>query len=404
MPRQNQLFREQAVAAQNVMNGRIRVAPSPSWTRINLLLIGSISVAVIFASFATYSRTVPIQGTIQTEEGTAVVRAREQGAILLSVKIGDKVTNGQKIAEIKIERQDETGDLALQRQDALRSEIMMAQTRANAAREAGVSMAEAANMRANAALSRIETLNAQLEQARIQTQAAQVDLDRAREIAQKGFLSKRDLEARESALASRRQQEAEILERISAARGDAASARAEASQAISMSVAEEANAKESSSRARLMQSENTTSSTNVYVSQSDGIVASLPYRNGQIVQQGQVVGVVMPENAKLIATFEIPSDRMAEVRRGQVVRIAVDAYPYGKFGVLEGKVRSVSLAAIPNGEKAIYLVEAEMPQIITAYGRQERLLPGMTITARIKTQERTLIQWLLDPILAVSER
>jgi len=45
-----------------------------------------------------------------------------------------------------------------------------------------------------------------------------------------------------------------------------------------------------------------------------------------------------------------------------------------------------------------------MPQIITAYGRRERLLPGMTITARIKTQERTLIQWLLDPILAVSER
>lgn len=404
MPRQNQLFREQAVAAQNVMNGRIRVAPSPGWTRINLLLIGSVSIAVIFASLATYSRTVPIQGAIQTEEGTAVVRAREQGAILLSVKIGDKVTDGQKIAEIKIERQDETGDLALQRQNALRSEIMMAQTRANAAREAGVSMAEAANMRANAALNRIETLNAQLDQARIQTQAAQIDLDRAREIAKKGFLSKRDLEARESAVASRRQQEAEILERISAARGDAASARAEASQAISMSIAEEANAMESSSRAQLMQSESATSSTNVYVSQSAGIVASLPYRSGQVVQQGQVVGVVMPENAKLIATFEIPSDKMAEVREGQVVRIAVDAYPYEKFGVLEGKVRSVSLAAIPNGEKAIYLVEAEMPQIITAYGRQERLLPGMTITARIKTQERTLIQWLLDPILAVSER
>jgi membrane fusion protein len=41
---------------------------------------------------------------------------------------------------------------------------------------------------------------------------------------------------------------------------------------------------------------------------------------------------------------------------------------------------------------------------IDAYGRQEPLMSGMAVTARVVTGEQSLLQWLFEPLLAIQRR
>jgi membrane fusion protein len=49
------------------------------------------------------------------------------------------------------------------------------------------------------------------------------------------------------------------------------------------------------------------------------------------------------------------------------------------------------------------VVEIDNPEVI-AFGRREKLVPGMTLTARIVTEKQSLIEWLFEPLFAVRRR
>lgn len=404
MPQERELFRRSAIDAQNVMNGKVRVSPPPSWKTINLLLTGLVATAVIFASLVSYSRTVSVSGTIQAESGESIVRSRNPGYIELDVTLNQKVTKGQKIASIDIESADESGENALRQKSAIESEIAIAKQRAAAARSAGQSLRDAAMFRSQSASQQAANLQDQLTQARARTATARSDLERARIIAERGFVSRRDLEIRESEVAARLQEEALIQERISAARGLALSARAEADQAIGQAQIAETEALETVSRAEFSAASETMSQENVYEASQSGTVVSLPFRSGQTVSAGDTMAIIMPEGGGVIAILEINASQMAMIDENQTVKVAIDAFPYQKFGMIEGTVKGVNRAAIERQGESVFLVEVEIPENINAYGKKERLLPGMSIKARIISQKRSLIEWLLDPLLAVARR
>lgn len=404
MPGTEDLFRRQAVDAQNVMHGRVRIAPPPGWTMTTGIIVGTVLLAIVFASFASYARTVAISGQIETDRGIPTIFAQEPGIVDLRVRLGDNVEQGQVIAETSLLGSDERGNLALRRQRALEEEKAVAQMRAQSATAAGNSQAQAARMRAAAASSRITSLQEQLNQARSRTRTAEADLERARSIAERGFLSRRDLEQRESEVFARRQEESSIEERIAAARGEVASANAEAEQAISRSQVERAEALETITRAEQGEADRSAATKEVHVAPSRGLIASLPVRSGQALRGGETIAVIAPEGAQIVATLRLPTNVMGDVRPGQEVKIAVDSYPYQTFGMLRGTVDSVSRVATEDNGQDVYLVQVDLPDAIIAYGQREPLLPGMTVTARITTQERTLMQWLLDPLYAVARR
>ena len=119
---------------------------------------------------------------------------------------------------------------------------------------------------------------------------------------------------------------------------------------------------------------------------------------------------IVPAGAKLRAELAVPSAAIGFVKRGQQVRLAIDAFPYQRFGTVTGKVQTVSASAInaqgPNGTTiAVYPVTVAIEQAsIAAYGRTEPLVPGMTLAARIVTEKQSLLQWLFEPFFAVWRR
>lgn len=92
------------------------------------------------------------------------------------------------------------------------------------------------------------------------------------------------------------------------------------------------------------------------------------------------------------------------------MRLAIDAFPYQRFGSVAGKVLTVSTSTVSaqatNGAgRRVYPVTVALGRSsIRAFGRSQQLVPGMTLTARIVTERRSLFEWLFEPLYAVSKR
>jgi membrane fusion protein len=119
--------------------------------------------------------------------------------------------------------------------------------------------------------------------------------------------------------------------------------------------------------------------------------------------------LLVPQGATLRAELQLPSKAAGLVKKGQRVRLAIDAFPYNSFGTVGGKITEVSVAAYQSpdatSQSQSYLVVVALDRnYIEAFGERQPLLPGMTLTARIVTQELTLLQWLFEPLYAVGRR
>jgi membrane fusion protein len=125
---------------------------------------------------------------------------------------------------------------------------------------------------------------------------------------------------------------------------------------------------------------------------------------------------VVPSNSKLQAILYAPSRALGFLKPGQAVKIKLDAFPYQKFGVAEGKVISIADSPVRASESSagtrlatstetgepMYTVRVELDkQIIEAYGNQQRLRPGMQLDAEIQLDTRRIYEWVLEPLFSL---
>ena len=141
-----------------------------------------------------------------------------------------------------------------------------------------------------------------------------------------------------------------------------------------------------------------------------GRVTALTARIGQPANAQVPLMAIVPAGSVLRAELAIPSSAIGFIKPGQAVRLAIDAFPYQRFGTVNGKVLTVSASAIsrtgPNGAVfAVYPVTVALDQFgVEAFGRREPLISGMTLTARIVTEQQSLLEWLFEPLYAVRRR
>lgn len=131
--------------------------------------------------------------------------------------------------------------------------------------------------------------------------------------------------------------------------------------------------------------------------------------------EGQVTATVVPDNVQLQAYLYLPSRAVGFVRRGQAVKLRYDAFPYQKFGAQDGVVTDVSLAQIAQEQipeslplqsrEGLYRVTVRLAaQTIRAFEEQKPLFPGMIAEADLMQENRTLLEWILEPLIAAKER
>ena len=121
---------------------------------------------------------------------------------------------------------------------------------------------------------------------------------------------------------------------------------------------------------------------------------------GSVVTPAQELMKIVPVERSLKIEAFIKNSDIGFVETGQPVEVKVDAFPFTRYGVLEGKVQSISSDAIQDDQKGlVYKSIITLQQdAIDFNGRELLLAPGMSVSAEVITGKRHLIDYFLSPL------
>lgn len=126
-----------------------------------------------------------------------------------------------------------------------------------------------------------------------------------------------------------------------------------------------------------------------------GTLAELEVKNsGELVSAGQVVAVILPQDATLIVNAEVPNKDIGFIEEELDAEIKVDAYPFQQFGTISAKV----LQVFPNvGSNDNFTITLELYRdFIEANDREIYLFPGLSVEVEIKTRKQRLFELLFS--------
>ena len=146
----------------------------------------------------------------------------------------------------------------------------------------------------------------------------------------------------------------------------------------------------------------------------DGIVKDLAtHTAGTVVQPGTVMLTLVPKNELLKAEVRVSNEDIGFVRAGQPVKVKLAAFPFQKYGMVDGVVEHVGADALdataqeagasaaeraaskPLTYKALVSLKA---MSLNVEGERLDLGAGMQTTAEISLGHRSVMEYLLSPV------
>ena len=138
----------------------------------------------------------------------------------------------------------------------------------------------------------------------------------------------------------------------------------------------------------------------------DGVVQQLViHTTGGVVQSAQVLMVIVPQEDHIEIEAWVENRDVGFVKTGQRVAVKVEAYPYTRFGLVEGTVNLVSSDAVQDEKRGPIFqtrIKVNTRELLLKDGSKLPLSPGMAVTADIATGQRSLISYFLSPLQALA--
>ena len=134
---------------------------------------------------------------------------------------------------------------------------------------------------------------------------------------------------------------------------------------------------------------------------------------GAVVQPGMVLLTLVPRGESLLAEVQVKNEDVGFVRIGQNVRLKVAAYPFQKYGLIEGRIQTLASdaqvgnnntgQAAPQGYKALVRLDTQFLESVSGdVGQRMGLEAGMQVAAEIHQGRRTIMEYLLSPVQKVT--
>ena len=154
-----------------------------------------------------------------------------------------------------------------------------------------------------------------------------------------------------------------------------------------------------------------------------GVVQQLSVHTvGGVVTPAQQLAVIVPADTTLEIEATVSNRDIGFVHSGQDVQIKVDTFDFTRYGILQGKVIGVSQDAVirdtasdrsdqkaagserrssePNAQELNYIARISLDRTDIQVGETlARLSPGMAVTVEIKTGTRSILSYLLSPLM-----
>jgi hemolysin D len=155
----------------------------------------------------------------------------------------------------------------------------------------------------------------------------------------------------------------------------------------------------------------------------DGVAQQLTIHTiGGVVTPAQALLVVVPSESRMEIEAMVSNRDIGFVHAGQKAEIKIDTFNFTRYGLLHGQVLSVSQDAVirdrkqdraddrglgtqnetsePKGQELNYTARISLDRTrMQIDDRVVNLSPGMATTVEIKTGSRTILSYLLSPLL-----
>lgn len=156
----------------------------------------------------------------------------------------------------------------------------------------------------------------------------------------------------------------------------------------------------------------------------DGTVQQLALHTvGGVVTAAQQLMLIVPSDSRLEVEAMVSNRDIGFVNTGQPADIKIDTFNFTRYGLLQGKVTSVSHDAVvrdkpnaksvasktggalsdssePEGQELVYSARVSLDGTeMQIEDKLVNLAPGMAVTVEIKTGTRRIIEYLMSPLL-----
>jgi HlyD family secretion protein len=140
-----------------------------------------------------------------------------------------------------------------------------------------------------------------------------------------------------------------------------------------------------------------------------GVVKDLAtYTSGTVVAPGTILLTLVPKDEPLIAEVWVNNSDAGFVRLDQKTRVKLAAYPFQKYGMLEGRIQHIgadaqertgdTATAKPVRDAAYRALVNLETAFLESQGERLALVPGMLVMAEIHLGTRTVLEYFLSPV------
>lgn len=420
---EHDLVRPEVLAARRAdLNGSVLLVHPLSHKLLAAGAVLLLAVLVAVMGGVEYTRRATIPGVVEPSAGLAKVYAQQSGVVMdTTVREGDVVRAGSVLLHVDAQRRDgqgvdvqaRLGSQAHERLVAMRKELAST-LRLQDAELAGTQESLDTLGAAKA------SLQSQIETQRSKIEVARNAMEQGERLRKDGFISNAQLEQLQASQMDQQMKLEELQRAVIDVDGQIVHANRDVAgvplrREVTRAQAERNIASVESEISQLAGEHAWTVAAPV-----DGTVASINAVAGQAVVAGTPLLTIVPSASKLRVRLFAPSKALGFVHVGAAVRLRLDAFPFQKFGTVLGRVVAVADAPTPANElvsnttlmpratgssEPVFAILVELEHdTLQAYGREERLRPGLQLDADVILDRRRLVEWLLEPLFAVARR
>ena len=129
---------------------------------------------------------------------------------------------------------------------------------------------------------------------------------------------------------------------------------------------------------------------------------------GGILKPGEPIVEIVPSDDTLVVEARILPKDIGFVKLGQGTRVKITAYDYSIFGSMEGVITNLSADAVSSEERGqtqyYYIARVETSSsVMNSLGKKLPIIPGMQAQVDVITGHKTVLRYLLKPLIGVKE-
>jgi membrane fusion protein len=410
---QHSLFRQEAIEFQRYHHqwGEVALLQPLSTKALTWFFTVAVALVIVFVSLAQYARKETVVGYLTPTSGTVRIFVPRQGTIeaihveqgqevqerqpLLTIATNEFAADGEDINTAKLETLSRQRDLLIQH-------IAAEEHRTISERD-----------RLTALIKGLETEITQLEaQIAIQgerSRLAESLVSSAAALSAKGYMSDADRKRRQEAFLEQKQSLSYLTQQLAGRQNQLTETRYSLEQ-LPTTMAEKIQILRNN-LSEVQQRIAETKGRRAYVIRAPtaGRVSSVQATVGRSADPRELQLEIVPIDSALQAELFVPTRAVGFVEVGQRVRILYDAFPYQKFGTYAGRLINASQTILTSSDvsgpvtlkEPVYKVTAALDRPdVDAYGKKMPLQAGMLLKADIVLERRSLLHWILDPLLS----